>query len=486
MCAADLMAQTCGHPACGATIDTLNGVQAYSNACSGSTGCYDGLYEWECVEFVHRYYQTRFNIDIGSVPTAIQMLTILQQNPTFEVHTQPDASGPQADDIVVFGVNGNTPVGHVAIVKANPLLQPDLTYVVPIIEQNSYYPHNLLLQNTSGTYSAVGRVCDPSLCTCNSTSTICDGTAPILGWIRLATAPPAPGTIVEYPLPNNASGGPINIVSGPDGNLWFTEYSGEIGRITIAGAIAGYPLQGSGLIGADGITVGRDGALWFTEFNGNTIGRITTAGAISVFPIPGPNNYPDSIVAGIDGNLWFTEQSSTSGTPNPNVSRITPSGAITTFPLAVNSSPQSIAVGPDLALWYADSFEVGRISVAGSITTFSIAPYYNANSITSGPDSALWFTSASFSKVFRLTTSGVISSFAIPSGELGQGIAVGPDGALWFAEQRNIGRITTTGTISEFLVPTPNSGPSSVTAGPDGNIWFTELFGGKIGRLFIQ
>ena len=170
-------AQTCSHPACGSTIDTLNGVTAYSNACSMSIGCYDGFYKWECVEFVHRYYLTRFNIDTGSIPTAAQTLSLLKSNPLFETHQQPDPSIPQAEDIIVFGVNTNTPDGHVAIATTDPVLQSGSTYTIPIIEQNSYLPHVLVLQDTAQGFAITGRLCDPSLCTCSETSTVCKGTA---------------------------------------------------------------------------------------------------------------------------------------------------------------------------------------------------------------------------------------------------------------------------------------------------------------------
>ncbi len=59
--------------------------------------------------------------------------------------------------------------------------------------------------------------------------------------------------------------------------------------------------------GSAGITAGPDGNLWFTENSGNKIGRITTAGVITEFPIPTARSFPEDITAGPDGNLWFTE-----------------------------------------------------------------------------------------------------------------------------------------------------------------------------------
>src|SRR6516164_1677835 len=58
----------------------------------------------------------------------------------------------------------------------------------------------------------------------------------------------------------------------------------------------------------DGITAGPDGNLWFTEYSGNKIGRITPAGMFAQFPLPTPDSQPSRIAAGPDGNLWFTEQ----------------------------------------------------------------------------------------------------------------------------------------------------------------------------------
>src|SRR5262245_55081468 len=56
-----------------------------------------------------------------------------------------------------------------------------------------------------------------------------------------------------------------------------------------------------------GIAAGPDGNVWFTEFSGNKIGRITPNGVITEFPIPTADSGPVGITAGPDGNVWFTE-----------------------------------------------------------------------------------------------------------------------------------------------------------------------------------
>jgi len=224
-------------------------------------------------------------------------------------------------------------------------------------------------------------------------------------------------TIAEFPLPT-ANSSPNGIAAGPDGSLWFTEFSDRIGRITTAGVITEFPLAGGS--GPVGIAAGPDGNLWFTEAEGSNIGRITTAGAITEFAVTaGP---PGGITAGPDGNLWFTEFFDTIG-------RITTAGVVTVFPLRAGSEPADIAAGAD---------------------------------------GNLWFTEGEGNSIGRITTTGVITEFPLFSGSQPSGIAAGADGNLWFTEVvgNNIGRITTAGVVSEFPLPKASSFPLRIAAGP--------------------
>ena len=77
------------------------------------------------------------------------------------------------------------------------------------------------------------------------------------------------------------------MVTGPDGNIWYTNYTGNaIGRLTTTGVITQYALPVSGSQ-PNGITVGSDGALWFTQAISPAgqlrIGRISTTGAINEY-----------------------------------------------------------------------------------------------------------------------------------------------------------------------------------------------------------
>ncbi len=87
------------------------------------------------------------------------------------------------------------------------------------------------------------------------------------------------GDVVQFPLPR----APIGIVTGPDGNLWFTEFDGTcncpggelplpvaIGRLTPGGSLTHYPFGE-----AAGIIIGPDRNLWCTGGSSTGLGRVT-------------------------------------------------------------------------------------------------------------------------------------------------------------------------------------------------------------------
>jgi virginiamycin B lyase len=291
-------------------------------------------------------------------------------------------------------------------------------------------------------------------------------------------------TFKEFPVPTPDSG-PIGITAGPDGNLWFTEGIGKIGRITPAGVITEFTVPTTGS-GPDGITAGPDGNLWFTEDQANQIGRITTAGVITEFAIPTANSRPDSITTGPDGNLWFTETA-----PAANqIGRITTAGLVTGEFLipSPGAEPRGITAGPDGALWFAESGNpdaIGRITTSG---TFSPAtPFSVGNgpiSIVTGPDGNLWFTEAIAKNVGRITPSGTVTTFATSG--FPTEITTGPDGNLWFTEGSQVAQITPTGALTEFSFPGDENDPRGITAGPNDTVWVAEHGANKIGEVLLS
>jgi streptogramin lyase len=283
------------------------------------------------------------------------------------------------------------------------------------------------------------------------------------------------------------------ITSGPDGNTWFTEETGNaVGRVTPGAVIteftAGFP-TGS----PRGIVTGSDGNLWVAQAGGDgAIARVTKTGEVTEFSVPTPGD-PTDIAVGPDGNLWYVD-------PASNViGRITHEGSITEFTngLSADAEPTSIAKGPDGSLWFTEKAtgRIGKITTAGVITEFSsgLSGSGEPASIAKGPDGNLWFTlNADPGAIGRITPEGDVMEFSdgLTMNSRPLGIAAGPDGALWFTESAppgRIGRITTEGDITEYsagLVAISN--PWFITAGPDGNMWFTgNNLPGRVARITL-
>ena len=288
------------------------------------------------------------------------------------------------------------------------------------------------------------------------------------------TADAAGAAITNFTDPTMSQ--PADIAAGPDGALWFTNFSGNsIGRITTAGAVTNF--TDPTISNPVDIAAGPDGAMWFTNRTGDSIGRITTSGVVTNFTDP-TIDFPLGIVAGPDGAMWFANRF------NDSIGRITTGGAITNFTSPAISQPIEITTGPDGALWFTNdaNSSVGRITTSGAATDFPDPSIVDPSGITTGPDGALWFANSNGHSIDRITTSGTITSFTNPGVGNPEDITTGPDGALWFADfGGSIGRITTTGVISRFTDPTI-SGPEGIAVGSDGALWFANL-GNSIGRI---
>ena len=67
-----------------------------------------------------------------------------------------------------------------------------------------------------------------------------------------------------------------DIAAGPDGNMWFTEESGRIGRITPAGRVTEFSSGITAGATPGAIAAGPDGNVWFIEGRRAAVARATT------------------------------------------------------------------------------------------------------------------------------------------------------------------------------------------------------------------
>jgi streptogramin lyase len=283
--------------------------------------------------------------------------------------------------------------------------------------------------------------------------------------------------ITEFTAGITSGSNPAGIAAGPDGNLWFTENTGNrIGRITPSGTVTEFSAGITAASGPSGIAAGPDGNLWFTEFAGSRIGRITPSGTVTEFSAGiTAGSGPTAIAEGRDGNLWFTETDFTNGN---RIGVVFPqTGAILEFGAGITShnQPRDIVAGPDGNLWFTEAGfggkGIGQITINGTITEFNVGG--GTSNITVGADERLWFTQ--FGQIGRMATDGTFTKFLLSAGGSASDIAAGSDGNLWFANGSAIGQITRAGVDTEFPLLAPGiHGVGGITLGPDGNIWFTD------------
>src|SRR5215475_724567 len=212
-------------------------------------------------------------------------------------------------------------------------------------------------------------------------------------------------SVNEYPIPSGGS--PYHIVTGPDGNIWFTiRNRARIGRITTEGVITEFPLL-SPLSSAHEIITGPDGNLWFTEEASRgeyRICRITPGGVITEFPLPNTGSFPFSLINGNNGALYYHSIN--------KLVRFALNGTITEYPI-----PNSTRLGGIYASLAADAsgnihciqrrqyedtliaeyFHI-KLTPDGALTERSLGrlPGYSISHLAPGPDGNIWYSAGVF------------------------------------------------------------------------------------------
>ena len=307
----------------------------------------------------------------------------------------------------------------------------------------------------------------------------------------LAAATPL-GQITQFAAPGSNI---AHVRAGPDGNLWFTDRAGKIGRITTDGTITEFS---NGLNAGSqpfSIAMGPDGNMWFSDAPApagvtGAIGMINPGTqAIAEFSAGlNPGSKPAGIALGPDGNLWFTDNNPST----PAIGVINPTThAIAEYSTGLNPGslpPQGITAGPDGNVWFTDR---GTTKAIGMInpTTHAIVEFssgLNAGSVPGpsialGTDGNLWFIDNGSTQAIGTINPATHAIAEFPTGAgtgLGR-LAVGPDGNIWFADKGAVPAIGTMNPATHAIVRyasgfAAGSGPSGINTGSDGNVWFTD------------
>ena len=371
------------------------------------------------------------------------------------------------------------------------------------------------------------------------------GLALALGTLATAAAGAPAGTAAApTPTVTELTGGvtpgfsslsdPDGITTGPDGHVWFTEYSGPggssaqnagpggVGRVNddgtvtelVGGKTPGFDPKG----GPEAITTGPNGRVWFTEYLDPGRLAIVVEGKVSESTAgvrPGftanraPGSVPDGLAVGPGGTVWFTEYNDPGGlgeVVNGTVDEHT--GGVTRG-FSANRGPVCVTVGPDGHIWFTEQNGpggVGRVNDDGTVTelTGGVTRGFTKDArplgITTGPDGHVWFTEQNDpGGVGRVNDDGTVTELTggVTPGFSKSGrpysITTGPDGHLWFTEFNDPGRLARIGddgAVTEFTAGvTPGfsarAGPTGITSGPDGRIWFAENSRSGVGRITV-
>lgn len=288
--------------------------------------------------------------------------------------------------------------------------------------------------------------------------------------------------------PSETGFAPRGLVAGPNHAVWFTEYqSNKIGELAVPGGQVENEFDIGKTVKPGSIVAGSDGNLWFTEGTGG-IGRMTPGGVYTEFPLPSSRGIPDDIVAGQDGNLWFLE---TGG----HIAAISTSGSIVhDYVYTGNSYQSSLLQGEDGNLWFGAGLDtLVRMTPSGVFATFPVtcvAGLANGSSAAGGADDSIWIREGCAKNVVgRIAYAGSdFREFSFPGQSDPGDIVKGSDGNMWFTSnytgEGRIERCSPSGQIDEFKLSTTNTyaGLGNIISGPDGNLWFA-IGGNGIGRF---
>ena len=250
--------------------------------------------------------------------------------------------------------------------------------------------------------------------------------------------------------------------------------------------------------------VAPDGSVWS---NGDLVITRTLPGGSTKVSLPAlaSGQIPSHWARGSNGRLWFTE----GGLPiasgpltTPALDRIgrldTVTHAVVEFGgLSTGADAQAITAGPDGNIWFLEfgTNSVGRITPSGAVTEFPLPPglqltQRQGEELTAGPGGDLYFLTNS--GIARMTTAGTFAGFLGNGGPAftTDAIAYGRDGNLWATQcdPEAIVRITPADhvTISSDGTFPKDACPRGMAAGPDGTVWLYEWNAGRLGRVVFQ
>jgi len=201
------------------------------------------------------------------------------------------------------------------------------------------------------------------------------------------------GTVTDFPLGGHAS--PEGVVVDSSGNVFVairgSDTSEHIDRLTPSGELSEWGSTGGDPLN---LIIGPDGNLWVAGFTAGVSELSSTVPhqESKNYPVTNPNGEFAVDVASLDGKVWATIAGNA-----PHIESISPSGAIRDYKLPGISSPGSIVAGPDGAIWFTGYIKksgrtfIGRLDPNGGLSKYILGPAVAPRYLAATPD-AVYFT----------------------------------------------------------------------------------------------
>jgi len=282
----------------------------------------------------------------------------------------------------------------------------------------------------------------------------------------VATAPvasAAPGDRTSFATGSQAQG----IAEDSSGALWVANTgSNSISKVALDGTVITYA---SPIPSPNDIVAGPDGNMWFSSFSPE-MGYITPQGAIRVFNI---GNASSGIALGPDDNIWFAMPAAIP----PSVGKITPSGAVTTY--QTGGVPfDFITPGPEgsnrMYLASGATGDLGIVQMNGTYTAIAGPPGSRGSNDIQLINDQVWFIAEEVgtTKLTRLLNDSGFAQIENPALPDPAAIGVGLDGTMWVVDPSpTVAHVTTGGAVVSAY--NPGGLPRSSLQAQDGNVWVT-------------
>ena len=310
-----------------------------------------------------------------------------------------------------------------------------------------------------------------------------------------------PGSTFDMMVPGAHLGSTHEITLGPDGNLWFTQQNQNmLGRLTPSGQFTLYSTGPDS--GPHGIEFDKQGRLWITRQFSNTISQVIIKGTSATFinhAIPYADSNPHGLTVARDGKVWFTgREGNVVGyyDPKANKFRISKLGNPdpSTNPEDNGNFPIYIKQAPDGSMYFTNllTSRVSRITPSGKLTQFPLPSTYGPPNdarpiaVYLMNNGVAVVTEESGHAYAYIQKNGLVTEKPLaPIDSEAASLTYDRLGTLWiqYNTPDDIARVNADGSLNVFPIPTTDAVQHRITIGPDGELWYTELKADKIGRM---